>query len=113
MRRTDPATNARREEQSQRLDRFVQRATDEGILRADVPAGWARKMLDSLVDRAAHDFPDIEPPQAADLIADTMLNGVRKPWRARHDAMTTPNALSLWVDPSQTEPALPGLDRPR
>lgn len=79
MMRTDPAANARREEQSQRLDRFVQRATDEGILRADLPPGWARSMLDSLVDNAAHDFADIEAPRAADLIVDTLLNGFRKP----------------------------------
>jgi hypothetical protein len=36
-------------------------------------------MLDSLVDNAAHDFADIEAPRAADLIVDTLLNGIRKP----------------------------------
>lgn len=76
MMQTDPAANARREEQSQRLDRFVQRAIDEGLFRANLPAGWARSMLDSLVDRAAHDFPGIDAPQAADLIVDTLLNGI-------------------------------------
>ena len=79
MMQIDPAANARREEQSQRLDRFVQRATDEGLLRADLPPSWARSMLDSLVDKAAHNFPGIEAPRAADLIVDTLLNGVRKP----------------------------------
>jgi AcrR family transcriptional regulator len=78
MMRDDPAANARREEQSQRLDRFVRRASDEGLLRADLPGGWARSMLDSLVDNAAHDFPEIEAPQAADLIVGTLLNGVRQ-----------------------------------
>jgi AcrR family transcriptional regulator len=76
MMRTDPAANARREEQSARLDRFVQRAADEGLLRADVPVDWARAMLNHLVDTAAHQFPLLDPPQAADLIVDTLLNGV-------------------------------------
>jgi AcrR family transcriptional regulator len=79
MMRSNPAANARREEQSERLDRFVQRATDEGILRADLPAGWARSMLDSLVDSAAHDFAGIEAPQAADLVVDTLLKGIGVP----------------------------------
>lgn len=78
MMQTDPAANVRREEQSQRLSRFVQRATDEGFLRADLPAGWARSMLDSLVDSAAHNFTSIEAPRAADLIVDTLLNGVKQ-----------------------------------
>jgi len=76
MMQTDPVANARRKEQSQRLDGFVQRAGDEGFLRADLPAGWARSMLDSLVDSAAHNFAGIEAPQAADLVVDTLLNGI-------------------------------------
>jgi AcrR family transcriptional regulator len=79
MMRTDPAANARREEQSARLDRFVERAATEGLLRRDLPAGWARSMLDNLVDSAAHDFAGIGAPQAADLIVDTLLNGIGRP----------------------------------
>jgi hypothetical protein len=36
-------------------------------------------MLGSLVDKAAHDFAHIGAARAADLIVDTLLNGVRKP----------------------------------
>jgi AcrR family transcriptional regulator len=79
MMRMDPAANTRREEQSQRLDRFVQRATDEGVLRAGLPAGWTRSVLDGLVDSAAHHFTGIDPPQAADLVVDTLLNGTGQP----------------------------------
>jgi hypothetical protein len=61
MMREDPAAGVRREEQSSRLDRFVQRAADEGLLRADVPVAWARAMLDHLVDTAAHQFPLLTP----------------------------------------------------
>ncbi|MFC6082101.1 TetR/AcrR family transcriptional regulator [Sphaerisporangium aureirubrum] len=72
----EPAANSRREELSRRLDAFVQRVSDEGFLRAGVPVPWARAVLDDLVDSAAHRFPDLEPPQAADLVVDTLLNGV-------------------------------------
>ncbi|WP_204044112.1 TetR/AcrR family transcriptional regulator [Acrocarpospora phusangensis] len=76
MMRADPAASARREQQSARLDRFVQRASDEGLLRPGIPVAWARATLDHLVDTAAHRFPGLDPPQAADLVVDTLLNGL-------------------------------------
>ncbi|MFD5041660.1 TetR/AcrR family transcriptional regulator [Streptomyces sp. NPDC058377] len=76
MMQKDPAARARREEQSARLDAFIRRALDEGYLRADVDAAWARTILDELVDTVAHRFPDLGPPQAADLVAATLLNGL-------------------------------------
>ncbi|MFC7386176.1 TetR/AcrR family transcriptional regulator [Sphaerisporangium rhizosphaerae] len=76
MMRADPAASVRRQAQSARLDRFVQRAADEGLLRGDVPVAWARATLDDLVDAAAHRFPELEPPRAADLVVDTLLNGL-------------------------------------
>ncbi|MGW2354568.1 TetR/AcrR family transcriptional regulator [Actinacidiphila glaucinigra] len=76
MMQKDPAARARREEQSARLDAFIRRALDEGYLRAGVNAAWARTILDELVDTVAHRFPDLEPPQAADLVAATLLNGL-------------------------------------
>jgi AcrR family transcriptional regulator len=72
----DPVAAARRQEQSARLDAFVERAADEGLLQAGLPAGWARALLDRLVDTAAHDFPDIPAPRAADLVVRTLLEGV-------------------------------------
>ncbi|MFJ8004044.1 TetR/AcrR family transcriptional regulator [Streptomyces fagopyri] len=76
MMQKDPVANARRMEQSARVDAFVQRAVDEGHLRADVDVAWARAVLDELVDSAAHRFPEMEAPQAADLVARTFLQGV-------------------------------------
>ncbi|MFJ3867536.1 TetR/AcrR family transcriptional regulator [Streptomyces nigra] len=76
MMRKDPAARARQEELSARLDAFIRRALDEGYLRAGVDAAWARTILDGIVDTAAHRFPDLEPPQAADLVAATFLNGL-------------------------------------
>ena len=76
MMQKDPAARIRRQEQSARVDAFIRRALDEGYLRADVDAAWARTILDELVDTVAHRFPDLEPPQAADLVAATLLNGL-------------------------------------
>ncbi|MEV0719625.1 helix-turn-helix domain-containing protein [Asanoa sp. NPDC050611] len=76
MMRADPAADRRASAQSARLDAFVQRAVDEGLLRPDVSPAWARAVLDQLVKTIAYDFPDVAPPQAADLVADTLLNGV-------------------------------------
>jgi AcrR family transcriptional regulator len=76
MMQEDPGARTRREEQSKRLDDFLQRAADEGYLRADAPPAWVRTVLDDLVDSIAHRFPDVEPPQAADLVVDTFLRGL-------------------------------------
>ncbi|MER5407234.1 TetR family transcriptional regulator [Streptomyces sp. NPDC002769] len=76
MMQADPKARGPREEQSRRLDAFLQRAADEGFLRTDIPGAWARGVLDDLVDGAAHRFPDVEPPQAADLVVDLFLNGL-------------------------------------
>ena len=72
----DPAASIRRQEQSARLDAFVERAAAEGLLRSGLPTGWARALLDRLVDTAAHEFPDFLAPQAADLVVRTLLEGV-------------------------------------
>jgi AcrR family transcriptional regulator len=76
MMQEDPDARARRQKQSKRLDDFLQRAAEEGYLRADVPPAWARAVLDDLVDSVAHRFPDVEPPQAADLVVATLLRGL-------------------------------------
>ncbi|MEU0914666.1 TetR/AcrR family transcriptional regulator [Streptomyces althioticus] len=76
MMQKDPEADIRRQEQSARLDAFVRRAIDEGYLRAGTDAAWARAVLDGLVDTAAHKFPAMEPPQAADLVAGTFLTGL-------------------------------------
>ncbi|MGI5135183.1 TetR/AcrR family transcriptional regulator [Streptomyces sp. CA-106110] len=75
MMQKDPETRTRRETQSERLNVFIRRAVDEGYLRADVDAAWTRAVLDQLVDSIAHQFPSVDPPQAADLVADTFLRG--------------------------------------
>jgi AcrR family transcriptional regulator len=79
MMQKGPHARARRQEQGARLDAFLQRAIEEGHLRADTDPAWARAVLDRLVDSAAHHFPDLSPPRAADLIARTLLQGLAGP----------------------------------
>ncbi|MCI2420013.1 TetR/AcrR family transcriptional regulator [Saccharopolyspora sp. K220] len=79
MMQEDPIANSRLQKESRRLDDFLHRAADEGYLRPDIPLPWARAVLDQLVYSMAHQFPEMEPPQAADLVVDTFLNGLGKP----------------------------------
>lgn len=79
MMRQAPGADSRRQEQSKRLDDFLRRAADEGHLRTGVSLAWARAVLDQLVDGVAHRFPEVDPPQAADLVVDTLLRGVSGP----------------------------------
>ena len=76
MMQNDPAASIRRQEQSARVDAFIRRSRDEGHLRGDVDMTWARTVLDQLVDAAAHQFPTLTPPQAADLVVATFMNGL-------------------------------------
>ncbi|MEV4764525.1 helix-turn-helix domain-containing protein [Micromonospora chokoriensis] len=76
MMQNDPAASVRRQEQSARVDAFIRRSRDEGYLRGDVDMTWARTVLDQLVDAAAHQFPTLTPPQAADLVVATFMNGL-------------------------------------
>ncbi|OIJ65515.1 TetR/AcrR family transcriptional regulator [Streptomyces mangrovisoli] len=75
MMQQDPAARDRRDALSERLDAFLRRAAAEGHLRADVDSAWTYAALGRLVDTVAHDFPTLDAPQAADLVADTFLNG--------------------------------------
>lgn len=59
-----------------RLAAFVTRATDEGLIRADLPPGWAALLLNELVHLAAHQLSDLDPAPAADLVVDTLLRAV-------------------------------------
>ncbi|GHH83617.1 TetR family transcriptional regulator [Streptomyces sulfonofaciens] len=75
----DPEAHERAEAQRARLAAFVRRAADEGLVRSDLPDGWAMALLGRLVDNAAHDFLDLAPGPAADLVVATFLEGVGGP----------------------------------
>lgn len=76
MMRDDPVAHARAEAQRDRLRAFMKRASAEGVLRPDVPETWALVVLGRLVDSAAHDFPELAPGPAADLVVASLLEGL-------------------------------------
>ncbi|MFF0306995.1 TetR/AcrR family transcriptional regulator [Streptosporangium sp. NPDC004379] len=57
------------------VDRFLRRATDEGLLRSDLPPGWLAAILPSLMLHAAENLPELSAAQAADVVVDTLLRG--------------------------------------
>jgi AcrR family transcriptional regulator len=72
----DDATEQRRQQLRDRLDVFFDRATAEGLFRADLPPGWARRTTQEFIHVGAHRYPDLDPPRLADLIVDCVLNGL-------------------------------------
>jgi AcrR family transcriptional regulator len=76
IRSADEAIETRCRVVRDRVDAFVARAVAEGFFRADVPPDWIRVLLDRTVHLAAHQFPDLGAPQCADLVVDTVLNGL-------------------------------------
>ncbi|GAA3592740.1 hypothetical protein GCM10022295_87850 [Streptomyces osmaniensis] len=73
---TDHTVHTRRDTAIQEVDTFLQRATDEGLLRPEQPQDWASALLPELVNLAAHQLPHLNPGQAADVVIDTYLGGI-------------------------------------
>jgi AcrR family transcriptional regulator len=61
------------------VDAVLRRATDEGLLRSDLPPGWVATVLPPLMVHAAEDLPELTAAQAADVVVDTLLRGVGVP----------------------------------
>ncbi|WP_344493990.1 TetR/AcrR family transcriptional regulator [Nonomuraea monospora] len=57
------------------VDAFLARATDEGLLRSDLPPGWVATVLPPLMEHAADGLPELSAAQAADVVVDTLLRG--------------------------------------
>jgi AcrR family transcriptional regulator len=71
--RLDPELWARRLRSVDEVDSFLQRATDEGLLRPGLPARWPGNVLGQLLHLATADLPGLSDAQAADVIVDTFL----------------------------------------
>ncbi|MGI5285444.1 TetR/AcrR family transcriptional regulator [Nonomuraea polychroma] len=69
----------RRQRLINEVDTFLQRATDEGLLRSDLPPGWVATVLPPLMEHAAEDLPELSAAQAADVVVDTLLRGAGTP----------------------------------
>jgi hypothetical protein len=72
----DDGVRARRDASVREVDVFLERATDEGLLRSDLPPGWASALLPQLMHLASRQMPELSPAQAADVVVDTLLRGL-------------------------------------
>jgi AcrR family transcriptional regulator len=75
----DDAVRARRDTSVREVDTFLQRATDEGLLRPGLPEGWASALLPQLMHLVSRQLPELSLGQAADVVVDTLLNGLGAP----------------------------------
>lgn len=73
---TDDAVRERRNASVREFDAFVQRAVDEGVLRAELPEGWASALLPQLMHLVVRQMPDLSDGQSADLVVDTLMKGL-------------------------------------
>ncbi|MEW2611219.1 helix-turn-helix domain-containing protein [Streptomyces sp. NPDC047880] len=72
----DDGVRARRDACVREVDTFLERATDEGLLRPDLPPGWVSALLPQLMHLVSRQMPDLSPAQAADVAVDTLLRGL-------------------------------------
>ncbi|MGW2936261.1 TetR family transcriptional regulator [Streptomyces sp. NPDC001156] len=72
----DDTIQARRDTSVREVDTFLQRATDEGLLRPHLPQGWANALLPQFMHLVSRQLPELSPAQAADVVVDTLLNGL-------------------------------------
>jgi AcrR family transcriptional regulator len=72
----DASVHARRDASIHEVDTFLQRATDEGLLRPGLPHGWAAALLPQLMHLVSRQLPELSPAQAADVVVDSLLHGI-------------------------------------
>jgi AcrR family transcriptional regulator len=75
----DDSVHARRDASVREVDAFLRRATDEGLLRTGLPEGWASALLPQLMHLVSRQLPELSPARAADVVVDTLLNGLGAP----------------------------------
>jgi AcrR family transcriptional regulator len=64
------------QEHRERIDAFLRRATDDGLIRSDLPDGMAEALLHSIIRLMGTQFRDVDCGRAADLAVETLLNGI-------------------------------------
>ncbi len=72
----DDTVRARRDASVREVEAFLDRATDEGLLRPGLPQGWAGVLLPQLMHLVSRQMPELSPGQAADVVVDTLLHGL-------------------------------------
>ena len=72
----DEASRERRELSIGKVDAFIERAIGEGLFRADLPEGWIAALMPQVMNLVVRELPRLSPPQAADLVVDTLMAGI-------------------------------------
>jgi AcrR family transcriptional regulator len=72
----DEPVRKRRDLSYRELNDFLRRATDEGLLRSGLPDGWVSTVLPQLMVTASRELTDLSPAQAADVVVETLLDGL-------------------------------------
>ncbi|MFF6914081.1 TetR family transcriptional regulator [Streptomyces sp. NPDC012466] len=75
----DDTVRDRRDASVREVAAFLERATEEGLLRSDLPQGWANALLPQLMHLVSRQMPELSPAQAADVVVDTLLRGLGTP----------------------------------
>ncbi|HEX7301526.1 helix-turn-helix domain-containing protein [Lentzea sp.] len=73
---TDPEVRRRREELDVRMDDFLRRAEQAGVLSRGLPDGWSLRVLQTQLHTVAQEMPSLPPAVAARLVVQTFLHGV-------------------------------------
>jgi AcrR family transcriptional regulator len=64
--------------QREKVETFVRRAVDEGLIRGDLPDGMVWLLLHDIVDLVAHGLSDLDCGRGADLAVDVLMGGIRR-----------------------------------
>lgn len=72
----DETVRERRDAAVREVDAFLERATEEGLLRPGLPKGWASALLPQLMHLVSRQLPELGAGQAADIVVDTLLHGL-------------------------------------
>ncbi|MFI6874395.1 TetR/AcrR family transcriptional regulator [Streptomyces sp. NPDC050400] len=72
----DESVHARRDASIREVDAFLDRATEEGLLRPGLPQGWASALLPQVMRLVTEQLTDLSAGQAADVVVDTLLHGI-------------------------------------
>jgi AcrR family transcriptional regulator len=66
------------QEHRERIDAFLRRATDDGLIRCNLPDGMAGAMLHSIIHLVGTQFRGLDCGRAADLAVETLLKQHRR-----------------------------------
>ena len=66
------------QEHRERIDAFLRRATDDGLIRCNLPDGMAGAVLHSIIHLVGTQFRGLDCGRAADLAVETLLKQHRR-----------------------------------